>query len=71
MNDLEIYALEKRLPVQGIESRAAGLKYIMDSERRGLVIAGQRGMTGLSIRQLKALQADLPGLLEMLGDKHG
>lgn len=71
MNDLEIYALEKRLPVQGIESGAAGLKYIMDSERRGLVIAGQRGMTGLSLRQLKALQADLPGLLEMLGDKHG
>ena len=41
MNDLEIYALEKRLPVQGIESGAAGLKYIMDSARRGLVIAGR------------------------------
>lgn len=35
--------------------------------RRRLVIAGQRGMAGLSIRQLKAQQADLPGLLGMLG----
>lgn len=66
MTDLQIYALENKYGVRGIESGAAGLKYIMDSERRGLIIAGQLGMTGLSLRQLKALQADLPGLLEML-----
>lgn len=35
MTDLQIYAQENKYGVRGIESGAAGLKYIMDSERRG------------------------------------
>lgn len=69
MTDLPIYALENKYGVRGIESGATGLKYIMDGERRGLIIAGQLGLTGLTIRQLKALRDDLPGLLEMLEEK--
>lgn len=69
MTDLQIYALENKYGVRGIEGGAAGLKYIMDDERRGLIIAGRVGLTGLTIRQLKALRDDLPGLLEMLEGK--
>lgn len=66
MTDLEAYRLENKYPVRAIESEASGLKYLVDDDRRGLVIAGQVGMTGLSMRQAKALVRELPGILENL-----
>jgi len=64
MTDLEAYRLEKRHPVKAIESRASGLKYLIDGEAKGVIISGQKGMTGLSLRQLKALRDEIPGILE-------
>lgn len=64
MTDLEAYRLENKYPVRVIESEARGLKYLVDDDRRGLIISGQAGMTGLSLRQAKALAVELPGVLE-------
>lgn len=66
MTDLEAYRLENKYPVRAIESSARGLKYLVDDDRKGLVIAGQEGMTGLSVRQLQALVRELPDILDGL-----
>lgn len=67
MNDLEAYRLENKFPVRGIQSEANGLKYLVDDDRKGVIISGMRGKTGLDIRQAKALCRELPGILEEMG----
>lgn len=64
MTDLEAYILENKYPVRAIESEARGLKYLVDDDRKGLMIAGKVGMTGLTLRQVEALCMELPGVLE-------
>lgn len=63
MDDLEVYRLENKYPVRGIQSEANGLKYLVDDDRQGVIISGMRGKTGLDIRQAKALCKELPGIL--------
>ena len=67
MDDLEVYRLENKLPVRGIQSEANGLKYLVDDDRQGVIISGMRGKTGLDIRQAKALCKELPGILRDMG----
>ena len=67
MGDLEVYRLENKFPVRGIQSEANGLKYLVDDDRKGVIISGMKGMTGLSIRQAKSLCRELPGILEEMG----
>ena len=67
MGDLEVYRLENKYPVRGIQSEANGLKYLVDDDRQGVIISGMRGKTGLDIRQAKALCKELPGILEEMG----
>lgn len=67
MKDLEVYRLENKFPVRGIQSEADGLKYLVDDDRQGVIISGMRGKTGLDIRQAKALCRELPGILEEMG----
>lgn len=67
MDDLEVYRLENKFPVRGIQSEANGLKYLVDDDRQGVIISGMRGKTGLDIRQAKALCRELPGILEEMG----
>lgn len=66
MTDLEAYRLENKYPVRAIESSVRGLKYLVDDDRKGLVIAGQEGMTGLSLRQAQAVARELPEILKNL-----
>ena len=68
MGDLEVYRLENKFPVRGIQSEANGLKYLVDDDRQGVIISGMRGKTGLDIRQAKALCRELPGILEEMGE---
>ena len=67
MDDLEVYRLEHKFPVRGIQSEADGLKYLVDDDRKGVIISGMRGKTGLDIRQAKALCKELPGILRGMG----
>ena len=67
MGDLEVYRLENKFPVRGIQSEANGLKYLVDDDRQGIIISGMRGKTGLDIRQAKAICRELPGILRDLG----
>ena len=67
MGDLEVYRLEHKFPVRGIQSEANGLKYLVDDDRQGVIISGMRGKTGLDIRQAKALCKELPGILRGMG----
>jgi len=67
MGDLEVYRLENKFPVRGIQSEANGLKYLVDDDRQGVIISGMRGKTGLDIRQAKALCKELPGILRGMG----
>ena len=67
MKDLEVYRLENKFPVRGIQSEADGLKYLVDDDRQGVIISGMRGKTGLDIRQAKALCRELPGILKGMG----
>lgn len=64
MTDPEIYALENKYGVHGIDSEAHGLKYFFDGDRRAVGISGQKGMTGLTIWQAVALCRELPGILQ-------
>lgn len=66
MSDLEAYRLENKLPgVLVIDSAAAGLRYAVDEERRGLMIAGQVGKTGLNLSQARTLQRELGEILRV------
>lgn len=67
MDDLEVYRLESKYPVYGVQSRENGLKYFYDEERRGIVISGMKGITGCSIRQAKAICRELPEILREMG----
>lgn len=67
MDDLEVYRLENRFQVRGIDSEAIGLKYLLDDDRKGVIISGMKGKTGLDIRQAKALCKELPGILRVMG----
>lgn len=67
MGDLEVYRLENKFPVRGIQSEANGLKYLVDDDRQGVIISGMRGKTGLNIRQAKALCRELPEILREMG----
>ena len=68
MTDLEAYALENRYPeILAIESGALGLKYLLDNDRKWIVISVMRGLTVLDIRQAKALCRELPEILEGMG----
>ena len=67
MGDLEVYRLENKFPVRGIQSEADGLKYLVDDDRQGVIISGMRGKTGLDIRPAKALCKELPGILRGMG----
>lgn len=67
MTDLEIYALENKYGVRGVDSEANGLKYFYDDEKRALGISGRWGMTMLTPVQLAAFAREAQGLLELLG----
>lgn len=63
MGDLEVYALSNRYPeIMAIESEANGLKYILDNDRKGIIISGQKGKTGLSKTQFIALCREVCGI---------
>lgn len=63
MGDLEVYALSNRYPeIMAIESEANGLKYLLDSDRKGIIISGQKGKTGLSKTQFIALCREVCGI---------
>lgn len=67
MTDPEIYALENRHPtMHGIDSEANGLKYILCDEEKGRVaVAGQLGITALTLWQLVCLCREAPGILQV------
>lgn len=63
MGDLEVYALSNRYPeLVAIDSEANGLKYILDDDRKGIIISGQKGKTGLSKSQFLALCKEACGI---------
>lgn len=64
MTDNEAWRLERIYPVLTIDSKAPGLVYIVDSDKRGVIISGLKGMTGLSRRQAEVLCRELPEILE-------
>lgn len=66
MNEAEVYAMTRKHPeVKPIESEARGLYYMMDPEKKGLLIAGTLGMAGYSVDQLKHMCWELPGILRV------
>jgi len=65
MTDPEIYALENKYGVQGLDSAEKHLKYFCDEERLALGIAGEWGMTILTVEQAVAMQKELGGVLEV------
>lgn len=67
MKSLEAWRIERDYHVRGIESESAGLYYFLDDDRKGVVIAGMQGKTGLSVSQAKALVRELPEILREMG----
>ena len=66
MNEAEVYAMTRKHPeVKPIESEAKGLYYMMDPEKKGLLIAGTLGMAGYNIDQLKHMCRELPEILRI------
>lgn len=68
MTDPEIYALENKYGVQGIDSVEKHLKYFCDGERRSLGIAGEKGMTALTVAQAVAVCRELRKVLDVYFD---
>lgn len=64
MQDMEAYRIENAFSVRAIDSSCRGLKYFVDNDRRGIVIAGDRGMVGLTLKQAGALAEELPAIIE-------
>lgn len=71
MTDLEAYRMENKYPVKVLDSEAPGLRYVLDEDRRGIIISGQKGMTGLRLSQLRALCRELPGILSVYFEGNG
>lgn len=66
MNEAEVYAMTRKHPeVMPIESEARGLYYMMDPEKKGLLIAGTLGMAGYNVDQLKRMCKELPDILRV------
>lgn len=65
MTDPEIYALENKYGVQGIDSADKHLKYFCGAERLSLGVAGEWGMTILTVEQAVAMHEELGGVLEV------
>lgn len=66
MNEAEVYAITRKHPeVKPIESEARGLYYMMDPEKKGLLIGGTLGMAGYSVDQLKHMCWELPDILRV------
>ena len=66
MNEAEVYAITRKHPeVMPIESEARGLYYLMDPEKKGLLIGGTLGMGGYSVAQLKQMCRELPDILRV------
>lgn len=71
MKSGEAYRLGNRYPdVLFIDSAASGLRYAVDGERRGLVIAGQAGKTGLNLSQVRALHKELGEIMRVYLDEN-
>ena len=66
MNEAEVYAMTRKHPeVKPIDSEARGLYYMMDPEKKGLLIAGTLGLAGYNIDQLKHMCKELPEILRI------
>jgi len=66
MTDDESFALERKHPdIMVIDSRTDGLKYLFDADKSRFAIAGEKGIAMLTIRQAKALKAELDDILEI------
>ncbi|MGI6096373.1 MAG: hypothetical protein ACOYBL_13355 [Lachnospiraceae bacterium] len=67
MKDHESLRLGTKFPVFPIDSAAPELVYLIDEDRKGIVISGLKGKTGLTIKQAIAVCLELPGILEVMG----
>lgn len=65
MTDPEIYALENKYGIHGIESKEKHLKYFYDDDRLAVGIAGEKGMTALTLEQAAVLCVELVKVLDV------
>ena len=52
--------------VLGIDSSAEDLVYFVDVDRTGIIVAGKKGMTLLSVQQAKAMAGEIAGIIDMM-----
>lgn len=69
MRDIKAYRTENKFTEYGvkcIDSDEEGLVYIVDGERKGVIVAGERGMTVLTTAQAKALANELSDIIDLM-----
>ena len=66
MTSEESFKIECEHPdIMVVDSKANGLRYLFDDGKSRLAIAGQKGITMLTIRQAKALRDELNDIIEL------
>lgn len=66
MNQYEMNNIERNYEgVMGIEGEKRGIYYILDEDRTGIVICGEKGMTLLNKEQALSISDELRSIMEM------
>ncbi len=65
MTEPEVYSLENKYGLRGIESKEKHLQYFYDDDRLAVGISGEKGMTVLTIAQARAVCQELEQVLEV------
>lgn len=66
MNQYQMNNIEKNYEgVMGIEGEKRGVYYILDEDRTGIVICGEKGMTLLNKEQALSISDELRSIMEM------
>lgn len=66
MNQYEMNNIERNYEgVMGIEGEKRGVYYILDEDRTGIVICGEKGMTLLNKEQALSISDELRSIMEM------
>lgn len=66
MNQYEMNNIERNYEgVMGIEGEKRGVYYILDEDRTGIVICGEKGKTLLSFKQAVCLSKELCAVIDI------
>lgn len=65
MNSLQATMFEKKYGLIGVDSLDPHIHYFLDGCGKGMIIAGENGIAGLTLEQAELVARELPGIVEL------